>query len=167
MLIREATIKDIDQLVPILESFHKNSPYADYPPFCQNSATITFNGLILGERGQLHVAEKDGIIVGIIAFLIMPCYFNIEHYIADEMFWYVMPEHRSVGVKLYNAAIEAIKKNPNVTLMTMSAVQPWEKTTKFYERAGLKPVEQRFLGRFDGNLNNSSNSGGGRTRGSS
>lgn len=146
-IYRLATIHDIKDMLPVCAAFHAQSPFTSYARFCPLTMAHTLKCLIIGGNGQLHLAEHNNKVVGVIAFTFMPCYFNKAHWIADELFWYVLPEHRSVGVRLFETAHRAIKKIPGVTLTTMTAVKPWEKTTKFYERVGFQAVEKRFLGR--------------------
>lgn len=58
------------------------------------SAAGTFQQLIEMENAAVFLLEVDGQVVGGIAGLVAPHYFNLDHLSGQELFWYVAPAHR-------------------------------------------------------------------------
>lgn len=144
-MIRAAEHKDVALILPLLIEFWSESPFIDLIDVKTETVLNTVTWLIENESGLLHVFEKDSKIVGVIGFILTPSWFNDEHITAFELFWYVKPDFRGSGMKLYLKAVEALKRIGADTI-EMGAVPPYQTTQKIYEKLGLTETDRKFMG---------------------
>ena len=99
---------------------------------------------ILLPHTALFVAEVEGEIVGMIAGIVFPFYFNKSHLNAQELFWWVSPPNRKsrVGIDLLKAFEEwAVKKGAKTIQMgTVAKINP-EKLAAVYKKKGYQESE--------------------------
>lgn len=92
-MIREATEQDIPRIVEMGSRSLMEGPYkglvGDNPA---QSAELALQ-VIKTQSGRVLVAEEDGVLVGLFAFIVFPHYFSGE-ITAGEVMWYVEPEYR-------------------------------------------------------------------------
>lgn len=125
--------------------FFDASGYAGITTYDRISAERTIRALL--EGGVFLVAENDGEVVGSIGVLIYPLYFNSGHLTAQEMFWWVEPEHRGCGNDL-RIAVEMECQKRGVRTVTMIALESHNGVGKLYERAGYSPMEHSYMKRL-------------------
>jgi GNAT superfamily N-acetyltransferase len=142
-LIRRATVADLPALVAMAQRFHEASGYGDIAEFDALSFATTLQS---APNVVVLVAEKDGLI-GMAGALVYPMYFNLQHVTAQEMFWWVEPEHRGIGSKLFDALEEEVKKMGAQSL-TMIAIERFSWVGSYYEKRGFRPSERSFIRRF-------------------
>lgn len=64
---------------------------------------------------------------------------------ANELFWFVLPEHRKCGIKLLAAFEEEMRRRGCIRIhMVHLYNQSGEKLDRFYERKGYRPLEIAF-----------------------
>lgn len=128
--IRKAQIEDTDAIVALGLRWLAESPVSDLtasnPPYAKATAEM----LISAPYARTFVADKDGEIIGILGIVVMPQLFSGE-IAAQEVIWYVPPEHRlgAPGLKLLWAA-QGEARSMGAKLIKMSAPTP--DTVAFY-----------------------------------
>jgi len=93
----------------------------------------------------------DDVCVGILAGkpVMTPC---SDQMIWQELVWFVLEEHRSMGVLFLNE-VRRILKLEGYDAMSMVCMEnsKKDKLYKLYERLGFKPMEHHFMGSLDEN----------------
>lgn len=139
MTIREATTGDVDVLVAMGERF-LGSVYAR--KIHANAAALRdlSVGLLASPDAVIYVAEVHGAVVGMMGLMryVHPMSGELT---ASEVMWWVDPERRGSGVRLFRVG-EAWAKAGGVTVIQMIA--PSLDVERFYERVGYEPVERTF-----------------------
>lgn len=95
----------------------------------------------------MWMASKDGVVVGICGALRYPLYFNPQHTIVQELWWWLTPDARGSGAgQAMYKKLERWAKESDAAALFMIALDDdrVEKTSKFYARAGYKPLERTF-----------------------
>ena len=98
-MIRDATSADIPRLVEMGTRFLTETVYSGRVAVNPTAMTRTLELLLASDVGALFVSEADGVLTGMIGLLVF------EHPItgertAQELFWWVEPEHRGYGLRL-------------------------------------------------------------------
>jgi GNAT superfamily N-acetyltransferase len=137
--IREATLGDVPRLVEMGARFLA-STYAgsltDNPVQMAHLA----KHLITLETGLVLVAERSGRVVGMIGMLIFPHVLSGE-LCGGELFWWVDPEARGVGLRLLRRAETwAIDRGA----VRLQMVAPTPDVGALYERLGYAFVETAY-----------------------
>lgn len=142
-MIREATALDEDRIVHLAIRFLETTPYGKLIPY--NESTIrTLIGTIL-QMGAVFVAEdKAGTVVGMIALVVIPSPISGELY-AEEIAWFVEPEHRggTVGPRLMGVAERWAATN-GANLFKMVAPSGTD-VGDFYARRGYVATETSYV----------------------
>jgi GNAT superfamily N-acetyltransferase len=95
----------------------------------------------------MWMAVKDGAVVGICGALRYPLYFGPQHIIVQELWWWLTPDARGSGAgqALYKTLEDWAKENGAAAIFMIALDDDRvEKTSKFYARAGYKPLERTF-----------------------
>jgi GNAT superfamily N-acetyltransferase len=101
---------------------------------CKDNTLLAVNGKCFGLLGGYEVPSPVG-----------------EDKIFQEMFWYIQPEYKGLGVKIYKLAEKELKRRGfNVLIMGCLINKYTHKFIKFYERIGYKPLEMHFIKRLGG-----------------
>lgn len=137
--IRPAALGDIPRIVELGRRFLQEGPYKDELADKPEEATQFAANMLNNSKGTILVAEKDGALIGVIAFITMPHWFSGE-ITATEMIWYVEPEHRAGGIAMRLMwASESLAKALGATRMAFTAPTP--QVGEIYKRFGYKMVE--------------------------
>ena len=114
--------------------------------FHGDTFVVFWNKLLEGGIASMWVSREDGRITGTIGMtLTMSLMDGIV--LADEMFWFVDPNHRgSAGLKLFLEAKKWAKHSGagRMLMGKMLAIEP-EKVGKFYEQQGFKPLQTQYF----------------------
>lgn len=134
-MIRKALASDIPRIVEMTIRFHQESAYSQHIGFNpQQIAALTtkvvFDGICL-------VSEHEGEVFGVIGLLILPHFVSGEM-VANEVAWWVEPEHRGDGVRLVREA-EKLARAAGAKRIQMIA--PTEQVGLVYQRLGYGYVE--------------------------
>lgn len=91
------------------------------------------------------ICWKDGEPVGLLGWLVGPNPFNPDLFIAAEILWYILPEHRGTraGYLLMKEFSEWLDKYE--ILGTMSLLSTSEVSPRSLERFGFKQTEYQFM----------------------
>jgi GNAT superfamily N-acetyltransferase len=144
-LIREATAADIPRLVEMGERFFEASGYADIATFDTGAAEQTTRDLLAG--GVVLVAEAEGEVVGMAGALVYRFYFSKDDMTAQELVWWVEPEHRGIGQQLHKALEDGARER-GATSISMIALDSMKWVGRLYERAGYRPSEHCYIKRL-------------------
>jgi ribosomal protein S18 acetylase RimI-like enzyme len=140
-LIRKSTLADLPALVGMGQRFHEASGYGDIAEFDALSFATTLQN---APDAVYLVVEKEGSLVGMAGALVYPFYFNLKHRTAQEIFWWVDPEHRGVGSELFDALLAEVKAMGAQSL-SMIALENATWVGGFYEKRGFRPSERSFI----------------------
>jgi hypothetical protein len=114
----------------------------------EGSFQLTVLSVLSGSTpGGLLVAEDDGKLVGMAAYVIFPLYFNMSVKIGQEVFWYCLPEHRNgFGSDLLDELeIDAMKNGATVFMSASLAGKRDAALNRVYQRRGYTPSENMYL----------------------
>lgn len=145
--VRFATLDDVERLVTMGWKFHQESRHPT--PYDVKTAAETLTKLIESDSGCLLVcAAGPGQVIGAVGGLAFPMFFNAEELTAQELFWWVMPGKRGVGIgKALLHAFQDWAREVGARTCTMVA---YETTTidpivAMYREHGYHPLERHFL----------------------
>lgn len=148
--IRDATPEDADTIAALGASFHEEAGWSDVASFNEDDCR-EFLRALPAQKGAIYlVAEADGKIVGMAAGIIAPLYFNRSHRHAQELFFWVDPEHRGrVGGRLLDVFEEAARNwgTDTMALVALNQVRP-ELTGRLYSRRGYRASEHYWIRRL-------------------
>lgn len=139
--IREATEADVERVLEMSCLFLALTPYGRLvQPTYQSLLTLI--GVVMA-NGVILLADAHGHTVGMLAIANFPHPLTGEPY-ADEVAWWVDPEHRKgrAGFYLLRACEDWARQNG---LSMIKMVAPFGTDIgKFYERLGYVPVETAY-----------------------
>ena len=147
MTVTEA--KDITGLTMIAESWREECNSGE---FGLDTNMIDFlaelDEMIHDEYSTLIVMKRDGKPVGLMGMVINKSPFG-RNWIANEHFWYVLPEHRGVSsIRMIEFAFRwAKQKGCSHVMMNASylASDLHDKVCEIYEKFGMKKFESVYL----------------------
>lgn len=144
-LIRPAESADMPRIVEMGLQFWKEGPYHDQPVDAVAGARFA-ERLLEGKHGRILVAEEGGEVIGVLAFVFCPHIFT-GIVCAQEMLWYVEPEHRPGGTALRLMwAAEKLAKECGALEMVFTA--PTAEVGQIYKRFGYRQLEVAFQKRL-------------------
>ena len=148
MIVRRATAEDLEQYLLLGAAFQQASPVHRLLPFNKEGFTDFFlSGLEEPDMG-MWVVENNGKIIGIAGAVIYPMFFSRSNKVAQELWWWILPEARGngIGKKLYDA-IESWASARGAKALFMIALED-ENTSKMeqiYRNNGYRPMERAFF----------------------
>lgn len=147
--IRRASSADLPQLVLMGSRFFDESGYSDVTSLDPESVITTLTGMIENSDAVLLVVESGNELIGMAGALIYPFYFNLQHRTSQEIFWWVDPEHRGIGGRLFDAMRDEIKAKgaQSLSMIALESLNP-DGVGAYYRRKGLRPSERSFIGRI-------------------
>ena len=140
-MIREATKEDIPRIQEMGSRSLREGPYRDI--ISDNPEQTGKLALEVMQKGIVLVAEEDGKLVGILAFIMFPHYFTAE-LTAGEMIWWVEPEYRQsfTALCLLRGA-ERLARTHGAKRFQFSA--PTAAVGAAYEAMHYVPIETTYL----------------------
>jgi GNAT superfamily N-acetyltransferase len=85
---------------------------------------------------------------GMAAALVFPAFFDAQTLMAQELFWWVSPEHRGSGVAIdLLKAVEAHAKAMGCKALLMLSIDSLDgkRVAQIYRRHGYRPAERLFM----------------------
>jgi GNAT superfamily N-acetyltransferase len=145
-VIRPAVEADLPRLLEMGRRFFDASGYSDITEYDPASTEASLRMLM--EVGVLLVAERDEVI-GCAGALVYPFYFNSGHLTGQELFWWVEPEHRGVGMDLYHALEQAVKDKgaQSFSMIALDKLNP-ERVGEMYRKVGYRPSDHSYIKRL-------------------
>ena len=148
MNVRRAKREDFGTLIDMGEKFLAQTPWAHLGLDAPSTAE-TLSELVANPNGLLLVAEEEDEIVGMLGALAFPHYFNKQHTVCQELFWWVEEKARGTGAGrgLLQAAEAWTKELGAKALMMISlrGVPGADAVDRMYEKAGYVPAEHSYV----------------------
>lgn len=146
-MIRALTEADLLACAPLGLSFFSE---ANLPGrFIPSVFVESWTWLLSSGAGKLFGAFDGDRLLGAIGGVIAPDV-NDGELVAQEMFWYVMPECRRDGITLLSTYLDALRA-AGVKRYSLACLETMPRSVeRYYIRLGLRPTERVFVGEFDG-----------------
>lgn len=142
MTIREATPEELPMLDTCARAFYESSKHLK--EFDLGRFTSLWGGWIRSGIGAVFILIDSGAIVGAIAGIVHPDAYSAA-IVAQEFFWFVLPDFRGGGVRLYRVfEAWARDKGCNIVRMAYLTDSMPGKVKDFYERLGFSAVEVAY-----------------------
>jgi len=142
-MIRLVETKDIDQLIPLVKAFYDESLSKYGFPMSEEVVKATIEHHIKNESGL--VLEIDNKVVGTIAGQFVELMGSGQK-VFQEVIWYVLPEYRKYGLKLFDETEEHCKRiGMSAIIMGYMGNLNCEKMDRFYKRHGYEPLEVQWI----------------------
>jgi N-acetylglutamate synthase-like GNAT family acetyltransferase len=146
--VRKAEYADLGCYTELATQFIAASPLSSVVSVTPDSVANFLISAVDNPMVGIWLAEKDGVMVGICGAIKYPLYFSPQHTIVQELWWWLTPEARGSGAgqSMYKT-LEAWAQENDAAALFMIALDDdrVEKTSKFYARAGFKPMERTFV----------------------
>ena len=140
--VRQATIEDLPKMEKCSTSFLGSSKFLEQ--FDMGKFVDLWTKILSQEIGVIFVLVEGEEIIGAIGSMCHSDAYS-QQLIAMEMFWYVLPEHRGPGMKLYRAYENwAREKGCNKIRMTYLCDLMPEGLKTLYEDLGYYPIEVNY-----------------------
>ena len=140
-MIRDAREDDIPQIVWMGRRAFESGGYQRFVDFDPYSAAMSVRAFIDSPDVAFVVCDRNHL-VGMAAALIAPLYFNREKRLAQEIFWWIEPDHmretKSLLIALETASMSkgaAVMLLPSLTLSA----------SRLYQRMGYQPMEHYHM----------------------
>lgn len=134
-------VADLDALVAMGQRFLAQSNYRRHLTENPAQMRMTAAQLIEAASGNVFVAEADdGTLVGMLGVIVFPHHLSGDT-TCGEVFWWVEPDRRGIGLRLLRAA-EAWAKAQGAT--TLQLIAPSHEVETLYERLGFEAVERTY-----------------------
>jgi GNAT superfamily N-acetyltransferase len=147
IVVRPATVDDLTAYTLMGEAFIGASPLGALVGEDPQATATFITGAMQNPNIGMWIAERDGLPVGICSAIAYPLYFRPSHTIVQELWWWLTPEARGSGAgQMMFKEIELWAASKNATAMFMIALddENVDKVSKFYRRAGFRPMERTF-----------------------
>lgn len=144
-MIRRMTLDDVPEVARLGALFHAKAGWDEIAysvDDCADSLTK-----FMQSSSFVGLVADDGHIVGMLAGLISPVYFNYSHISGEELFWYVADDApQMTGMKLLKAMESEVRAlGCRSWQMKSLARLGGERMVRLYERMGYRQAESSFL----------------------
>lgn len=138
------------QLLALGERFHRTSCYEQFgAPFSADQLCVTLHQHIQSESSCVLVAERDGLVFGVIGGPLTPIYMSAA-WAAVELFWWVDEAHRNgmAAIRLKDA-FEAWAREREASIVVMSSLGLVDgPADEIYNRTGYTLMERSWIKRI-------------------
>lgn len=144
MQIRQAEIRDLDEIVAMSRAFYETTSYRGFAAFDADTVSGLAAGLI--DHHVMLVAEADDALIGMVGLLVAPFMFNGNVLAAYEVVWYVAPDAQGRGAgKALLAAIEpACRERGCAAIQMVHLANSPPQAAAIYERMGFVRTESSY-----------------------
>ena len=139
-MIRPAVDADLGALVALARRFHSSSQYREWSLFDGSVCDAMLRQMLDDEASCIMVDDDYR---GAIGFTLAPLPYSPQ-VTRVERFWWVNPEHRGIGMRLYQAADKWAAENA-VEIRSLVAPANAYEVHGMYARMGYRPVEITFV----------------------
>ncbi len=141
-MIRNAVASDKAAVLRMARSFHSAAEL----PFAFSAATTSmlFDACLQDEDRLCLIYERDGAAVGMLAAY-AACHMLAPVKIANEIVWWVEPQHRGRSAVAMLQAYERWARQRGCALIHMVGLGADPVTAKLYERQGYLAAERHFM----------------------
>lgn len=148
MIVRKATLADLDKYVVLAQAFHEASPMKTVAAFDRQGYIEFLVSSLDKDSIGIWLAEIDGEIVGICGAILYPLYFSPSSLVVQELWWWLTPASRGTGAgaKMFKQIEEWAKQHKALALFMIALEdERAKKMEKLYVRAGFTPMERTFM----------------------
>jgi L-amino acid N-acyltransferase YncA len=145
-MIRQATQQDAPEIARLGAIFHQQAGW-DEIPYNEADCATALTQLMETPIFLCYVAEADDVIVGMMAVVLSPSFFNHTHITGEEMFWWVSDKApRMIGLRLL-VTMEKRARELGCHTMHMKSVARLngERMEKLYAKRGYRASERLFV----------------------
>jgi hypothetical protein len=145
-MIRPATPHDIPTIARLGAVFHAQAGW-DEISYSEVDCALALNEFIMSPLFLCYVDEQDGDIVGMIAAILTPAFFNHSHITGEELFWWVSDKapHRT-GLRLLVTVEDKARELGCHTMHMKSVVRlNGDRMEKLYTKRGYRASERLFI----------------------
>lgn len=147
-----ATKKDIDQIIPLCQNFHKASPYKDYDFDIPKVQKVIKDLLLDPTRATIILAVNSGTVIGVIGGAATELLLSQE-LICTELMWWVEEEYRgtTIGFQLLEAYEYWAKNIARAKIIQVAALDTKHSSQleTYYKSKGYKLSEKAFIKEID------------------
>lgn len=145
--IRLANKDDLEGIARLGQLFFNETSFKNFTHYDPESVIQFLNALLDSDEGVIVVATIDNEMIGMCAAVLYPIYFNLKDKGAQELFWWVNPEHRGTTGKHMLRLMESEVKRRGAASFTMIALEAVEpvRTGKIYKRQGYETIEHHYI----------------------
>lgn len=124
------------------QQFYSSSEFLGH--FDIDRFTQVWTNLFQMGMGVIFLMESDGQISGAIGGMVHQDLYGHD-FVAEEFFWFVRPDARGSGIRLYGEFEKWARQNgaSRIQMVHLLDLMP-EKVEAFYRRAGFTPIETRY-----------------------
>lgn len=140
-MAREATLKDIPELINFISPFHECGGYKDIP-FQNKVAKTNLTHMLSSPMHKVWVIEKDGEICAALGVVSQELWFSKRHY-ATNLFLCANDKGRGTAGFLLRKFKKWVDSRPiiqDVTLAVTSEIGDTERTERLYQAVGFKSL---------------------------
>lgn len=144
-MIRNASISDIPEIARLGALFHGQAGW-DEIPYSEADCARSLENLMQSDAFICLVCDVDGI-VGMVAGVISPVYFNHSHVSGEELFWWTSDDApQMAGIRLLQGIErEAKARGCSTWQMKSLARLGGERMVRLYNRFGYRASERSFI----------------------
>jgi hypothetical protein len=140
-MIRRATFEDIPAMLEMGRRAHARSRYCELA-IDETTAKMNVAGMMTNKSQLVIVAERDGVLIGMLLGISVPWFFSSRSY-ATDLLWYA--ERPGVGVRLMRRFITWALKDRKVDSIESSVsfggtLEQTRETEEIYARLGFRRV---------------------------
>ena len=144
--------EDAETIRPVVKAWIRECNAADFDIVIEVDEFMKdFHAMVRNEWCRLFVLVNEGDPVGFIGVVIQILPFNLQR-MANEHYWYILPEHRGIGsLRLIAAATDWAKQMGCHSIMATAsnmASDLHDKTCELYEIIGMKRFETTYIHRI-------------------
>lgn len=141
--------KDASAIARMGKAFFDFTPVLDKHVGYDKDSLLGFAEMAQESRSvAMFVAEVDGEVVGAVAGICYPHFLNNNRVVAQELFWWVDPEHRgsTIGNELHDMLVTWASMN-GARAFFMIAInnERSDRIEKLYKRKGYEPLERTYV----------------------
>jgi GNAT superfamily N-acetyltransferase len=151
MKVRKAETKDLPTLVKLGAEFYKDTQHSKHTPYSGDDVQKLLHVMLENPLSVVFVSELDnGEVIGTAGAMLYPLWMNPKHITGQEMFWYVMPEHRKskAGKLMFDALEEWASERADSFCVTALASEHEKRVGQMYEKKGYVPLERTYVKEF-------------------
>lgn len=148
MIVRTATIDDVDLLVPLYMEFYKTTDYCKI--YDADQETIRELTQHIVTQGAMIVVESDGVVVGSAGAFVGPATFNKNITVAVEVVLYIDPSAR--GNKVFPILLTELERRcyelGAISLQMVRLRTSPPQVDDLYKLNGYRPSEYNWTKRL-------------------
>lgn len=145
--VRLAVEEDLDEMVMLGKLFAESSGLPPAMHFDRESAIESGKRMLADDRSVILVTEDETGVTGILGGYLTTPYFNRTVTVAQEVFWFVRPECRSIkSIRLLDAfETWAVQHGAKAIWFSSIVAGSFEGMTGFMQKRGYAPVEMALV----------------------